>query len=248
MRRVRAFPSSRYRSLTLSWRNVQATARTRPSRRSATRAVTLVTSYVSLISCALFGAKRQTTSHLVLTTTRFPPTREISRASAPRTRAAVPRPAASRRAALPRVAAPVPVFATVAASRVTSRACARSVSRVAVVRFPFPSHNLFAPPPSPFRTRFSLAPEPDLCSPSADQGGFQQGGAGGFGGAKTCYSCGGVGHLSRDCVNPAKCFNCGQQGHVSRDCPQPAGQKSCYNVRLARLFHVPPYTASILVR
>ncbi|KAF8129713.1 hypothetical protein K438DRAFT_867820 [Mycena galopus ATCC 62051] len=35
------------------------------------------------------------------------------------------------------------------------------------------------------------------------------GGGGGFSGSRTCYTCGGVGHLSRDCVQGSKCYNCG---------------------------------------
>lgn len=58
------------------------------------------------------------------------------------------------------------------------------------------------------------------------------------------YSCGGVGHLSRDCVQGAKCYNCSGgvgyfysrkflqltvqiKGHISRDCPQPQ-RRACY--------------------
>lgn len=41
-------------------------------------------------------------------------------------------------------------------------------------------------------------------------------------------TCGGVGHLSRECTSAQKCFNCGQGGHISRDCPHPQN-KSCYN-------------------
>ncbi|KAJ7764336.1 hypothetical protein B0H16DRAFT_444003 [Mycena metata] len=40
-------------------------------------------------------------------------------------------------------------------------------------------------------------------------GGFSS--SGGFGGgSNTCYTCGGVGHLSRDCGQGSKCYNCGQ--------------------------------------
>ncbi|KNE99064.1 hypothetical protein PSTG_07715, partial [Puccinia striiformis f. sp. tritici PST-78] len=41
-------------------------------------------------------------------------------------------------------------------------------------------------------------------------------------------TCGGVGHLSRDCVGDQKCFNCGEVGHVSRDCSRPQA-KNCYS-------------------
>ena len=41
------------------------------------------------------------------------------------------------------------------------------------------------------------------------------------------YTCGGVGHLSRDCVQGAKCYNCSQTGHLSRDCPSPQ-KRACY--------------------
>ncbi|KAF9014343.1 hypothetical protein BDQ17DRAFT_454275 [Cyathus striatus] len=34
------------------------------------------------------------------------------------------------------------------------------------------------------------------------------GGGGGGGSQKTCFTCGGVGHLSRDCVQGPKCYNC----------------------------------------
>lgn len=45
------------------------------------------------------------------------------------------------------------------------------------------------------------------------QGGYGggQGGYGGGGGGmrgQTCYTCGGYGHLSRDCTQGQKCYNC----------------------------------------
>ncbi|TRX95196.1 hypothetical protein FHL15_003888 [Xylaria flabelliformis] len=62
--------------------------------------------------------------------------------------------------------------------------------------------------------------------------GGSYGGGGGYGGGqgKTCYSCGGYGHMSRECVNGSKCYNCGENGHFSRDCPKESsgGEKICY--------------------
>jgi len=43
----------------------------------------------------------------------------------------------------------------------------------------------------------------------------------------TCYACGKLGHISRDCTAPnggplnsagKVCYKCGQAGHISRDC------------------------------
>ncbi|KAI0371647.1 hypothetical protein BV20DRAFT_153462 [Pilatotrama ljubarskyi] len=42
------------------------------------------------------------------------------------------------------------------------------------------------------------------------------------------YTCGGVGHLSRDCVQGSKCYNCSGFGHISKDCPQPQ-RRACYS-------------------
>ena len=43
-----------------------------------------------------------------------------------------------------------------------------------------------------------------------------------------CYRCGGIGHISTECVNePLKraCFRCGENGHSSRSCTN----EICYN-------------------
>ncbi|KAK3074577.1 hypothetical protein LTR53_002855 [Teratosphaeriaceae sp. CCFEE 6253] len=67
-------------------------------------------------------------------------------------------------------------------------------------------------------------------------GGGYGGGQGGYGGAQgggqSCYSCGGFGHLSRDCTQGQKCYNCGEVGHLSRDCPSEATQERvCYKCK-----------------
>ncbi|KAJ4348902.1 hypothetical protein N0V95_005082 [Ascochyta clinopodiicola] len=67
------------------------------------------------------------------------------------------------------------------------------------------------------------------------RGGYGGGaGQGGFGGARqtTCYSCGGFGHMSRDCTQGQKCYNCGEVGHLSRDCPQEtSSERVCYRCK-----------------
>ncbi|XP_039158920.1 cold shock protein 1 [Eucalyptus grandis] len=56
-------------------------------------------------------------------------------------------------------------------------------------------------------------------------------GSGGRKGGVTCYVCGEVGHLARDCdrgnlgssSSSEGCFNCGENGHKARDCPKRLG-------------------------
>ncbi|GFF29112.1 DNA-binding protein HEXBP, partial [Aspergillus lentulus] len=40
---------------------------------------------------------------------------------------------------------------------------------------------------------------------------------------QTCHSCGGIGHMGRNCPQTMKCYNCGKSGHISRDCPEAQG-------------------------
>lgn len=51
------------------------------------------------------------------------------------------------------------------------------------------------------------------------------------------YTCGGVGHLSRDCTTQQKCFNCGQPGHISNGCTSAPQAKACVSpILLSRRF------------
>merc|ERR1711939_302988 len=67
------------------------------------------------------------------------------------------------------------------------------------------------------------------------QGGYGGGRGGGYGGGQggqTCYSCGGYGHMSRDCTQGQKCYNCGEVGHLSRDCPvENNNERTCYKCK-----------------
>jgi cellular nucleic acid-binding protein len=64
--------------------------------------------------------------------------------------------------------------------------------------------------------------------PGGFQGGYSGGGGarGGFGGGQgfggprqtQCYSCGGYGHMSRDCTQGAKCYNCKLYSHEQDYC------------------------------
>ena len=83
--------------------------------------------------------------------------------------------------------------------------------------------------------------------------------------ARLCYTCGGVGHLSRDCVQGSKYYNCSgtvsrtrplpssadtngcEQGHISKDCPQPP-RKACYTCGSEgtyRVFRYHPFLTAI---
>ncbi|KAL1761335.1 hypothetical protein FB107DRAFT_201332, partial [Schizophyllum commune] len=69
-------------------------------------------------------------------------------------------------------------------------------------------------------------PEPAPGGNASYGGGGSYGYGGGF--QSQNYTCGGVGHLSKDCVQGQRCYNCSETGHISRDCPNPQ-KKACYS-------------------
>jgi hypothetical protein len=96
-----------------------------------------------------------------------------------------------------------------------------------------------------FRTSIRILTEKGaLWALHRGRGGFrsQQGGYGGAAARQTtCYSCGGFGHMRRDCTQGQKCYNCGEVGHLSHDCPQEtSSERVCYRCRAARTSRLSP--------
>mmetsp|Transcript_15470 Transcript_15470/g.29960 ORF Transcript_15470/g.29960 Transcript_15470/m.29960 type:complete len:90 (+) Transcript_15470:90-359(+) len=73
-------------------------------------------------------------------------------------------------------------------------------------------------------------------------------------GDRSCYGCGGTGHIARNCpeastneggfqgrgnFRPKTCFNCGGEGHISRNCPTSPSEggaaggnsRACFNCK-----------------
>jgi cellular nucleic acid-binding protein len=105
---------------------------------------------------------------------------------------------------------------------------------------------------APAAPREPAAPRAAGGAPRTRSGGRGRGGgeapAGRVAGAKACWNCGSVDHLSRDCPNPPteesaaagaarqprkpgrgqRCFNCGETGHIASECPQKDMGPKCY--------------------
>jgi len=86
-------------------------------------------------------------------------------------------------------------------------------------------------------------------APGGGAGGGATGGGGVNGGppARTCHTCGGRGHLMRECANNTPrgvCFRCGQPGHRGRDCPLVLGGANMgapYSAGMSGMFMPPPH-------
>jgi len=45
-----------------------------------------------------------------------------------------------------------------------------------------------------------------------------------------CYKCGEAGHISKACFkNVIKCYTCNNEGHMGKDCPNRTNEKGCYS-------------------